>query len=233
MKNALGKFVILILMLALFALTLCACKSSQPQETATLPDNTVSEPTIEATKPATNNVAGSDKTEATTAFQLWYEAESIMPERYMYECIIEGIITADEELERGWLDEGTIRLLRLIKGNIPNDASTQRIIDEYNSLDGIIVRTDYCIRDFFTVDDYGNSTNTGIYNFFEAIDQVEDRAFDGKDVVTISRTGEITGWDFSVAGGNAAVGAALGISEELVLIILHAAVDAGFDVTFD
>lgn len=166
-------------------------------------------------------------------FMAWLDQENRSSERDMYESIINGFVYVDDEIERGWLDEGSIRFLSLLKGSaVSEQATAQDLIKIYKSLDYKIRDSSYSIRDFFCIDDYGNSTNTGIYNFLETIDQLETQKFDGKDIVFVDFDGNVTGWDFDAVGGDAKIAEVLGISSELVLIIMHAAVDAGFDVSF-
>lgn len=213
------KKVIAIGISILLLLGLCAC------QTADAPKAAESAP-----------VSTEDIEQNTNAplFAAWAEAEKAYSERYMYETIIEGLFNSDDEMERGWIDDGTEQLIRLIKGSsVPDDASAKELIALYRGMDKNIEHTDYCIRDFFTVDEYNQSINTGIYNFLDCINQLEKYKFNGKDVVFTNDNGGITGWDFSAAGGDAEIAKALGVSEELVLIIQHAAIDAGFSVTFE
>ena len=152
----------------------------------------------------------------------------------MYEAITYGLEHIDSELSCGWLDSGSIELLKLIKGNaISADASWDELYDAYLSLDDKIKDSNYSIRDFFCTNQYGDVVNDGVYNFLETIDHLENAYFNGKDVVVIDDEGGGLSFNFSLAGGDAAIADALGISEELVTIILHAAVDIGFNVNFE
>lgn len=169
-----------------------------------------------------------------SSYQSWQRAESAGSQRDMYEGMIEGFENVDDEISRGWLDDGTIEFLRLIKGeNLSATATTKQLKEAYNSLDDTIKNTTYSIRDFFTVDEDGNSTNTGVYNFLDAIGQLEEEKFGGKDVVKRDKDGNIIAFDFKIAGGDEAIADALGISEELVQIMVRAADDAGFVVSMD
>lgn len=170
----------------------------------------------------------------TSAYQSWQRAESSGSQRDMYENMIKGFETIDDEISRGWLDDGTIEFLRLIKGeNISATATTKELTEAYKSLDDTIANTTYSVRDFFTVDEDGNSTNTGVYNFLDAIGQLEEEKFGGKNVVERDENDNIISFDFKVAGGDKAIADALGISEELVQIMVRAADDAGFVVSMD
>ena len=170
----------------------------------------------------------------TSAYQTWQLAESSGSQRDMYESMIEGLENVDDEISRGWLDDGTIEFLRLIKGDtLSATATTKELEKAYESLDDTIKDTTYSVRDFFTVDEDGNSTNTGVYNFLDAVGQLEEEKFGGKDVVKRDKDGNVIAFDFQVAGGDKAVADALGISEELVQIMVRAADDAGFVVSMD
>ena len=187
---------------------------------------------IEAQINATEQLA-SQYRGLTSAYQSWQRVESAGSQRDMYESMIEGLENVDDEISRGWLDDGTIEFLRLIKGDtLSATATTKDLKEAYESLDDTIKNTTYSIRDFFTVDEDGNSTNTGVYNFLNAIGQLEEEKFGGKNVVK-RENGEITGFDFKIVGGDEAIADALGISEELVQIMVRAADDAGFVVSMD
>lgn len=187
---------------------------------------------IEAQINATEQLASQYRGLA-SAYQLWQRTESAGSQRDMYESMIEGLENVDDEISRGWLDDGTIEFLRLIKGDtLSATATTKDLKAAYESLDDTIKNTTYSIRDFFTVDEDGNSTNTGVYNFLDAIGQLEEEKFGGKNVVK-RENGEITGFDFKIVGGDEAIADALGISEELVQIMVRAADDAGFVVSMD
>ena len=54
-----------------------------------------------------------------------------------------------------------------------------------------------------------------------------------ENLVKRDKKGNIISFDFSVVGGDQAIADALGISEELVQIMLRAADDAGFVVSLD
>lgn len=153
--------------------------------------------------------------------------------REMYEFVISAFLEIDDELSRGWFDQDAQDFVRFIKGdNVPAGASAMDLADIYDGFDDALPYTKYSIRDFFTVTSSNESTNAGVYNFFEAIDQMEAKKFNGLDVVKINQNGAVTGFNFSLAGGDAAIAKALGVSEEFVELMLHAATDAGFTVDF-
>lgn len=170
---------------------------------------------------------------AQTAFDVWIDAEMKETERYKYELIMDGFINADDEIARGWIDDGTAKFIKLIKGDsVSEEATAKELISIYRSFYDNIGSSNYSIQSFFCVDECGHSVNTGLYNFLRAIDELETEKFGGADIVFIEN-GKVVGWDFSSVGGDAAIAEALCISEELVLVLQHAAIDAGFVVSFD
>ena len=182
-----------------------------------------------------------------SSYQEWQRAEAAGSERNMYETVLGGFETVGDEISRGWIDEGTKEFLELLKGekatiidgngnkkeiNIAT-ASVQELKKVWKDLDKNIEHTTHSVRDFFTVDEEGNSTSQGVYNFLDAIGQMEEEKFGSKDVVKRNDKGNIIGFDFQMVGGDKAIAEAVGVSEELVQIMKRAAIDAGFVVTFD
>ena len=182
-----------------------------------------------------------------SAFQEWQRAESSGSERNMYETVLSGWETVGDEISRGWIDEGTKEFLELLKGDKATiidgngnkkeiDIATASVKDlkkVWKDLDKNIEHTTHSVRDFFTVDDEGNSTSQGVYNFLDAIGQMEEEKFGSADVVKRDDNGNIIGFDFQMVGGDKVIAEALGVSEELVQIMKRASIDAGFVVTFD
>ena len=169
----------------------------------------------------------------TNAYQEWQRAESSGNQRDMYENVLSGFETVKDELSRGWADDGTVEFLELITGKTDLAGKSGKELKKvWNSIDDTIKHTTYSVKDFFTVDEDGNSTSKGVYNFLDAIGQMEEEKFGKKDVVQ-RKDGNIIGFDFQIVGGNEAIAEALGISEELVDIMVRAADDAGFVVSMD
>ena len=167
-----------------------------------------------------------------SAYQEWQMMESAGSQRDMYENVISGLENIDDEISRGWYDDATIEFLELLTGKDLSTAGIDKVKEAYKGLKTTIEHTSYSVRDFFTVDEDGNSTNTGVYNFLDAIGQLEEEAFGGKDVVQ-RKDGRIIGFNFDLVGGDEVIAEALGVSEELVQIMVRAADDAGFVVSMD
>lgn len=165
----------------------------------------------------------------TSAYNKWQSAQSGETERSMYEEIVSARKDIKEEIARGWVDQGTKEYLELLSGKDLSTASIDELLAVWNNLDETITGTKFSILDFFTTNADGEVTSKGIYNFLDAIMAVQEK---GKEWVTKNEDGTYA-FDFSVHGGEAAIAEALGISEELLQIIMRAAQDAGFEVNFE
>ena len=170
----------------------------------------------------------------TSSYNKWINAEESGNERDMYENVISGLETVGDEISRGWADDGTVAFLEMVTGQTDlASKSGSELKAVWESLDDTIKNTSYSVKDFFTTDADGNSTSEGVYNFLDAVGQLEEEAFNYADVVKRDSDGNIIGFDFELAGGDEAVAEALGVSEEIVQIMVRAADDAGFVVDMD
>lgn len=165
-----------------------------------------------------------------SAYKQWQDTESAGNDRDMYESIGSAFEGIQDEINRGWWDDGTREYLELMTGRDLSTANIDEMRDAYAQLDKQIGQTGYSIRDFFTQTEDGTFDTNGIYNFLEAAESFEQQL--GYDFVKRNESGEITGFEFSV-DGKKALADAMGISEELIDIIARASEDAGFVVNMD
>ena len=165
----------------------------------------------------------------TSAYKEWQDAQSGSNERDMYEGVLSGRKEMDEEMSRGWIDEGTRQYLELLSGKDLSKAAYDEVLEVYKAMNKAVNSSGFNVYDFFTTDEDGNSTNAGIFNFLDAVKVAQEEL--GENWVKVNEKGEYI-FDFG-EGGDKAVAQALGISEELVQIILRAARDAGFEVNLD
>ena len=168
----------------------------------------------------------------TSAYTDWQTAESAGSNRDMYSNVQSAMESVKEELDLGWIDDGTKEYFDLIWGDNWNGAG-KGISDyraQWDTLDDTIEGTTYSLQDFFKTDEDGNLTSKGIYNFLDAVKQKQKEL--GKDWVQTDKNGNIVSFDFGI-DGTKAVADALGISEDLVNIFLKASQDCGFVVNFD
>lgn len=157
-------------------------------------------------------------------YNAWQNAESAGSDRDMYENVLKGFEEVDDELSRGWLDDASKAFIDMFSYDQLNsiDDYTNRWKTLGNTIDG----TTYSVKDFFTQNKDGESTNDGVYNFLEAVDQL------GQGNIKRGEDGEIISFDFGV-NGEEAIAKTMGISKELVQIIERAAEDAGFVINMD
>lgn len=164
----------------------------------------------------------------TSNFKQWQDAESAGSDRDMYESVLSGFESIGDEISRGWLDDASKQFIELMTFDESSLSSIDDYINRWNQLDDTIQGTTYSVKDFFTQNENGESTNNGVYNFLDAVDQLNNEQFK----IERNADGVITSFDFGV-NGDKAVAEALGISEELVQIIERAAEDAGFVINMN
>ena len=157
-------------------------------------------------------------------YNAWQNAESAGSDRDMYENVLKGFDEVKGELSRGWLDDASKAFIDLFSYDQLN--SIDDYTNRFKTLGDTIDGTTYSVKDFFTQNENGESTNDGVYNFLEAVDQL------GQGNIKRDENGEIISFDFGVNGEDA-IAKTMGISKELVQIIERAAEDAGFVINMD
>lgn len=165
----------------------------------------------------------------TSAYYKWQQAQSAGNDRDMYEGIISGRKELEDEMSRGWLDDASVAYLEMLSGQ-DLSSSTKSIEDQiaaYKGLGKEINSAGYSVWDFFTYNDNGESTSEGVYNFFDTV-----RAQFGDTAAWVDKNGNYQ-FDFEAVGGDEVIAKALGISTELVQIMLRASEDAGFKINLD
>ena len=164
---------------------------------------------------------------ATSAYQDWINAQSNGNERDMYDNIQSGYATVTDLVERGWGGSDEVRTyVDLLSSADLSTASVDEVIDAYNRLGQTIGNSGYSILDFFTVDEDGNTTTDGIYNFFDTVNSVL-----GEEFAKINENGD---YEFNFGDGrDQTVADALGMDVEAVQSILRAASEAGFEINLD
>ena len=164
---------------------------------------------------------------ATSAYQDWINAQSNGNERDMYDNIQSGYATVTDLIERGWGGSDEVRTyVDLLSSADLSTASVDEVIDAYNRLGQTIGNSGYSILDFFTVDEDGNTTTDGIYNFFDTVNSIL-----GEEFAKINENGD---YEFNFGNGrDQTVADALGMDVEAVQSILRAASEAGFEINLD
>lgn len=164
---------------------------------------------------------------ATSAYQDWINAQSNGNERDMYDNIQSGYATVTDLIERGWGGSDEVRTyVDLLSSADLSTSSVDEVIDAYNRLGQTIGNSGYSILDFFTVDEDGNTTTDGIYNFFDTVNSIL-----GEEFAKINENGD---YEFNFGNGrDQTVADALGMDVEAVQSILRAASEAGFEINLD
>lgn len=168
----------------------------------------------------------------TSSYAEWQRAESAGNNRDMYQQVYSAQEEIKKELDNGWIDDGTKEYFQLIWGEDKWSGAGKSVQDYRNQwakLDETIQGTNYSISDFFTVNDDGELTSEGIFNFFDAVGQKQKEL--GKDWIQYDENGNMKSFNFGI-DGDKAVADAMGISEELVQIFMRASQDCGFVVNF-
>lgn len=162
----------------------------------------------------------------TSAYQKWIDAQSGGNERDMYENVLSGYEKVTDLIERGWADSDEVRTyVDLLSGKDLSTAPVEEVIAAYQKLNDTIGNSGHSILDFFTVDEQGNSTTEGIYNFFDTVQSVL-----GEEYAKL----ENGKYKFNFGEGrDKDVADALNMDVEAVQAILRAAQDAGFEINLD
>lgn len=167
-----------------------------------------------------------DSVESDSFYAKWQQEKEDSDGRDKYVNLITGKEEMMQEMSCGWIDDGTRAYLGLLSGKDLMDASYNEVLDVYNALGRQIGNSGYSVYDFFTTDATGNATADGFYNFLDTVAAVTEQK-----ASWITDEGGYA-FDFDAVGGDGAVAGMIGVSEELVKILLHAGSDAGFDIDF-
>ena len=164
---------------------------------------------------------------ATSAYQNWINAQNNGNERDMYDNIQSGYESVRDLIERGWGGSDEVRTyVDLLSGKDLSTAPVEEVIQAYEDLGKTIGDSGYSILDFFTVDEDGNTTTDGIYNFFDTVNSVL-----GEEFAKINENGD---YEFNFGEGrDQTVADKLGMDVEAVQSVLRAASEAGFEVNLD
>ena len=164
---------------------------------------------------------------ATNAYQKWIDAQNTPDEREEYSSIAKSYEDIQEEMNRGWLDDDTKAYIDLLSGDDLANATYDEYMNAWNQVQQKIGNTGYSILDFFTLDEDGNETSDGIFNFFDAVAKEFGEGY--------AKIDEETGkYSFDLSGDKLEeVANKFKMDTAAVQSILEAAVDAGFEVDWD
>lgn len=163
-----------------------------------------------------------------SAYTKWQNATS-STNRATYSTVTSGYGDVKESISQGWIGDSDVRAyMELLTGKDLDLADYKELEDIWDSITEKIEGTEFSIKDFLTTDDDDNVTSDGIFNFIGAIEQADEL---GEKYAYIDEEGnqilDLSGDHYDK------VAETLGISEELLDILVEAAKGAGFSVEYD
>lgn len=114
----------------------------------------------------------------TGAYQRWIDAQNTSEDYEGYEAVAKGWETVKDELSRGFLGNASKEYIDLLSGKDLRGADIDAYAAAWEKLDDKVTSTGYSVKDFFTLDDEGNVTATGIHRFFESVKEEFEGVYD-------------------------------------------------------
>lgn len=160
----------------------------------------------------------------TGAYQRWIDAQNT-PQNYEgYQAVATGREDVEDEISRGFISNATKEYIDLLSGEDLVGGTIDDYAEAWENLDKKVGSTSYSIHDFFTVNDDGDITATGIDRFFKGLQQ----DFEGSVAEFNDKTGK---WEYDFSQENLQkIQDEWGMGIEAIELMLEAAVDAGYDV---
>ena len=163
----------------------------------------------------------------TGAYQRWINAQETPEDYEGYQAVAAGYEDVKDELSRGIMGNASKEYIDLLSGE---DLQGGTIDDYYNAwkkLDDKVTSTGYAVKDFFTVNDDGDITDTGIDRFFESL----QKEFSKGENVIAKYNDEAKKWEYDFSQENLQkIQDEWGIGIEAIEVLLEAAASAGYDV---
>lgn len=163
----------------------------------------------------------------TGAYQRWINAQETPEDYEGYQAVAAGYEDVKDELSRGIMGNASKEYIDLLSGE---DLQGGTIDDYYNAwkkLDDKVTSTGYAVKDFFTVNDDGDITDTGIDRFFESL----QKEFSKGENAIAKYNDEAKKWEYDFSQENLQkIQDEWGIGIEAIEVLLEAAASAGYDV---
>jgi len=163
----------------------------------------------------------------TGAYQRWINAQNSTEDYEGYEAVAKSRESIQDEIDRGFIGNATKEYIDLLSGEDLVGGTIDDYAKAWKKLDENVGSTSYSIHDFFTLDDDGNITATGIDRFFEGV----RKDFEGSVAKFNKDTGKWT-YDFSQENLQK-IQDEWGLGIEAIQLLLEAAGSAGYDVDWD
>ena len=160
----------------------------------------------------------------TGAYQRWIDAQNAPEDYEGYQAVATGRESVEDEIGRGFISNATKEYIDLLSGEDLVGKTIDDYANAWENLDKKVGSTSYSIHDFFTVDDDGNITATGIDRFFEGM----KKDFNGS-VAKFNKDTKKWTYDFS-EDNLKKIQDEWGMGIEAIELMLEAAASAGYDV---
>ena len=160
----------------------------------------------------------------TGAYQRWIDAQNTPEDYEGYEKVATSREDIRDEISRGFLSNSTKEYIDLLSGEDLVGGTIDDYANAWARLDKKVTSTGHSIHDFFTVNDDGDITSTGIDRFFNDI----KKDFKGEVYKLNEETGEYY-YDFSEKNLKA-IQDEWGIGIDAIELLLEAAAAAGYDI---
>ena len=160
----------------------------------------------------------------TGAYQRWIDAQNA-PENYEgYEAVATSREDIKDEIGRGFISNASKEYIDLLSGKDLQGGTIDDYANAWGKLDDKITGAGHSINDFFTVNDDGDITATGIDRFFKSL----QTDFKGS-VANFDK--ETKKWTYDFGSENLEkIQEKWGIGIEAIELLLEAAVSAGYDI---
>ncbi len=163
----------------------------------------------------------------TGAYQEWINAQNTPEDYEGYEAVATGREDVEDEIERGFIGNSTKKYIDLLSGQDLDGKSVDDYANAWEKLDDKVTGAGYSINDFFTVNDDGDITATGIDRFFKSL----QTDFEGSVAKFDKKTKKWT-YDFGTENLEK-IQEKWGIGVEAIELLLEAAASAGYDIDWD
>ena len=163
----------------------------------------------------------------TGAYQDWINAQNTPEDYEGYEAVATSREDIESEIDRGFIGNSTKKYIDLLSGEDLDGKSVDDYAEAWEKLDKKVTGAGYSVNDFFTVNDDGDITSTGIDRFFKSL----QTDFKGS-VANFDK--ETKKWSYDFGAENLEkIKEKWGIGIEAIELLLEAAASAGYDIDWD
>lgn len=160
----------------------------------------------------------------TGAYQRWLDAQNTPEDYEGYELVATSREDIKDEIDRGFISNASKEYIDLLSGKDLTGGTIDDYANAWEKLDDKVTGAGHSINDFFTVNDDGDITATGIDRFFKSV----QTDFKGSVAEFNKETGK---WEYNFSQENLQkIQDEWGLGIEAIELLLEAAASAGYDV---